>query len=124
MRIDAIKNKVSKIRDLLEDLRDEIEDDIYDLEERENLNERQEEKYSFIKPFLFGTRLTPPMIAGMRTIFSELPENIDYVVFYSNYCDEIDNDNITQKNKKLEKENKRLKKANKRLMKILKGKAK
>lgn len=48
MRIDAIKNKVSKIRDLLEDLRGEIEDDIYDLEERENLNERQEEKYDFL----------------------------------------------------------------------------
>ena len=48
MRIDAIKNKVSKIRDLLEDLRGEIEDDIYDLEERENLNEKQEEKYDFL----------------------------------------------------------------------------
>ena len=48
MRIDAIKNKVSKIRDLLEDLKSEIEIDIYDLEERENLNERQEEKYDFL----------------------------------------------------------------------------
>ena len=45
MRIDAIKNKVSKIRDLLEDLKSEVEIDICDLEERENLNERQEEKY-------------------------------------------------------------------------------
>lgn len=82
------------------------------------------EKYFFIKPFLLGARLTPPMIAGVRTIFSDLPENIDYVVFYSKYCDEVGNDDIVQKNKKLEKENKRLKKANKRLMKILKGKAK
>jgi hypothetical protein len=48
MRIDAIKNKVSKIRDLLEDLKSEIEIDICDLEERENLNERQEEKYDFL----------------------------------------------------------------------------
>ena len=40
MRIDAIKNKVSKIRDLLEDLKYEIEIDIDDLEERESLNER------------------------------------------------------------------------------------
>ena len=48
MRIDAIKNKVSKIRDLLEDLKSEVEDDIYDLEERENLNEKQEEKYDFL----------------------------------------------------------------------------
>lgn len=48
MRIDAIKNKVSKIRDLLEDLKSEIEIDIDDLEERENLNERQEEKYDFL----------------------------------------------------------------------------
>ena len=48
MRIDAIKNKVSKIRDLLEDLKSEIEIDIYDLEEKENLNERQEEKYDFL----------------------------------------------------------------------------
>lgn len=82
------------------------------------------EKYFFIKPFLFGTRHTPPMIAGMHTIFSDLPEDIDYVVFYSKYCDEVDNDDIVQKIKKLEKENKQLKKANKRLMKILKGKAK
>ena len=48
MRIDAIKNKVSKIRDLLEDLKSEIEIDIDDLEEKENLNERQEEKYDFL----------------------------------------------------------------------------
>lgn len=48
MRIDAIKNRVTKIRDLLEDLKSEIEIDIYDLEERENLNERQEEKYDFL----------------------------------------------------------------------------
>lgn len=48
MRIDAIKNKVSKIRDLLEDLKSKVEIDIYDLEERENLNERQEEKYDFL----------------------------------------------------------------------------
>ena len=48
MRIDAIKNKVSKIRDLLEDLKSEIEIDICDLEEREHLNERQEEKYDFL----------------------------------------------------------------------------
>ena len=48
MRIDAVKNKVSKIRDLLEDLKSEIEIDIYDLEEKENLNERQEEKYDFL----------------------------------------------------------------------------
>lgn len=48
MRIDAIKNKVSKIRDLLEDLKSEVESDIYDLEEKENLNERQEEKYDFL----------------------------------------------------------------------------
>lgn len=48
MRIDAIKNKVSKIRDLLEDLKYEIEIDIDDLEGRENLNERQEEKYDFL----------------------------------------------------------------------------
>ena len=48
MRIDAIKNKVSKIRDLLLDLKSEIEIDIYDLEEKENLNERQEEKYDFL----------------------------------------------------------------------------
>lgn len=48
MRIDAIKNKVSKIRDLLEDLKSEIEIDIDDLEERENLNEKQEEKYDFL----------------------------------------------------------------------------
>ena len=48
MRIDAIKNKVSKIRDLLEDLKYEIEIDIDDLEERENLNTRQEEKYDFL----------------------------------------------------------------------------
>lgn len=48
MRIDAIKNKVSKIRDLLEDLKSEIEIDICDLEEKENLNERQEEKYDFL----------------------------------------------------------------------------
>lgn len=82
------------------------------------------EKYSFIKSFLFGTRHTPPMIAGMHTIFSDLPEDIDYVVFYSKYCDEVGNDDIVQKIKKLEKENKQLKKANKRLMKILKGKAK
>lgn len=48
MRIDAIKNKVSKIRDLLEDLKSEVEIDICDLEEKENLNERQEEKYDFL----------------------------------------------------------------------------
>lgn len=48
MRIDAIKNRVTKIRDLLEDLKSEIEIDIYDLEEKENLNERQEEKYDFL----------------------------------------------------------------------------
>lgn len=48
MRIDAIKNKVSKIRDLLEDLKSEIEIDICDLEEKENLNARQEEKYDFL----------------------------------------------------------------------------
>lgn len=48
MRIDAIKNKVSEIRDLLADLTSEIEIDIYDLEERENLTERQEEKYGFL----------------------------------------------------------------------------
>lgn len=48
MRINAIKNRVTKIRDLLEDLKSEIEIDIYDLEEKENLNERQEEKYDFL----------------------------------------------------------------------------
>lgn len=48
MRIDAIKNKVSKIRDLLEDLKYEIEIDIDDLEGKEKLNEKQEEKYDFL----------------------------------------------------------------------------
>lgn len=48
MRIDAIKNRVTKIRDLLEDLKYEVESDIDDLEERENLNEKQEEKYDFL----------------------------------------------------------------------------
>ena len=48
MRIDAVKNRVSEIRDLLEDLKSEIEIDICDLEERENLNEKQEEKYDFL----------------------------------------------------------------------------
>ena len=48
MRIDAIKNRVTKIRDLLEDLKSEIEIDIYDLEEKENLNEKQEDKYGYL----------------------------------------------------------------------------
>lgn len=48
MRIDAIKNRVTKIRDLLEDLKSEVESNIYDLEGKENLNERQEERYDFL----------------------------------------------------------------------------
>lgn len=48
MRIDAIKNRVTKIRDLLEDLKSDVESDIDDLEGREELNEKQEEKYDFL----------------------------------------------------------------------------
>lgn len=48
MRIDAIKNRVTKIRDLLEDLKADVESDVYDLEGKEKLNERQKEKYDFL----------------------------------------------------------------------------
>ena len=48
MRIDAIKNKVSKIRDLLEDLKSKVEADIYDLAAKGKLTEKQKERYDFL----------------------------------------------------------------------------
>lgn len=48
MGMNEIRNRIIKIKHLLEDLRNDIEDDIFDLEQKLYLYNIEEEKYEFL----------------------------------------------------------------------------